>query len=513
MNRIDILQESYEKFGAFVYLVYEGREVTNVDCDSISSQMARAMMELGVGKGDRVVVTMPNRPEVVFAYHAIAKAGAVAVPVMPLLQTQEIRFIAMDCAPKLVVTSDMLLGKVQEAVGELPQKPIVVSVDADANAGEAGALNRIAASQPDLAPNVQVDANDPGVILYTSGTTGRPKGVVLTHANLYSNAQSAAQLAIEYAGSEGNWVGLVILPLSHAFGFTMMNSTAMAGARDILLPYFDPVLVFSTIEKYKVTHFSGVPAMFHAMLTHADADQYDLSSLSQCISGSAPLSAAVKAQFEQKFGCTIYEGYGLSEAAPVVTAPRKGFPVKPGSVGLPIPGVEVKVVDERGNALAAGEVGELTVKGPNVTQGYLNLPEETQKVIQDGWLYTGDMAKIDDEGYVYIVERKKDVIIRGGFNVYPRDLEELLATHPAVAEVSVVGTPSEAMGEEVVAFVVKRRGVDVTEADLISFCQDRLAKYKTPRYLKFVGYLPKTMIGKTDKKVLREWAREASSSS
>lgn len=504
MNLVDLLRENQTQFGTYTSLVYEGREYTNVQCDHLSSQMAHVLRDIGVQKGDRIIVCMPNRPEVLWAYTAAAKLGAIVVPTMPLLQASEIRFIALDSEPKAIITANMMVSKIQEATSDLDPKPTVLSVDAE---GEEGITARMKA-QPVTAPEVEVGDDDIGVILYTSGTTGRPKGVELTHANLYSNAKASAELAAGFNYDGYDRTGLVILPLSHAFGLTMSNTSLLLGQRDILLPYFDPTMVLQSIEKYRVTHFTAVPTMFHALNAHPDVEKYDLSSLALCISGSAALPADLAEAFQKRFDCIVYEGYGLSEAAPIVTAPRFDRPVKPGSVGLPLPGVEVAVVNEQGQQVPVGEVGELVVRGPNVTKGYHNLPEESAKVLKNGWLHTGDMARIDDEGYVFIVDRKKDLIIRGGFNIYPRDLEELLITHPAVSEVGVVGVPSVTMGEEVVAFIVKRPKVDISEEELIAFCQERLAKYKTPRYIQFVGFLPKNMIGKVDKKKLREMAKE-----
>lgn len=499
MNLVELLEDNLQRYGTYTSLIYEGQEYSNVDHDRRSSQWANRLQKLGVQQGDRVIVTIPNRPEVFFIYSAIAKLGAITVPVMPLLQAEEVRYIANDCLPKVVVTCQLLLSKVHDAVAGLAYAPIVLSVD------DEYLTSFVEKEETRVAP-IPIADDDICVILYTSGTTGRPKGVELTHGNLYSNAKAASDLAIDFAVNEQARVGLLLLPLSHAFGYTIMNTALLLGERQVMLPYFDPVAVFKAIEKYQVTYFSAVPAMFHALLNHPQADAYNTTSLTLCISGSAPLPRSVIEGFQNKFHCVIFEGYGLSEAAPIVTAPRFDRPTKPGSVGLPLPGVALKVVDEQGNEVPAGEVGELWVKGPNVTLGYHNLPDESARVLRDGWLCTGDMAKIDEEGYVFIVDRKKDVIIRGGFNVYPRDLEELLLRHPAVSEVAVIGVPSEAMGEEVIAYVVRKPGIASTEEELIAYCQEHLAKYKTPREIRFIGYLPKTLIGKVDKKQLRQQA-------
>jgi long-chain acyl-CoA synthetase len=504
VNIAELFRENIRTYGERVNLVYEGQAYSNVETDRISSQLAHELHSMGIEPKDRVLVTMPNCPEVIFACAGIAKAGAVVVPVLPLLQPDEIRYIVQDSHPKAVLTMNILLPKVKQAVRDLPYPPALYCLDAD---GCADSIRAKLQTRPTTPPELTLQDDDLAVLLYTSGTTGKPKGVMLSHKNLYSNAQAAAELAREYP-IRSERVGLGILPLSHAFGFTMMNTSALLGDKNVLLPYFDPVRVFQAIEQFKVTHFAAVPAMFHALYHHPDADKYDLSSLVVCICGSATLPLSLRESFQEKFGCVIYEGYGLSEAAPVVTAPRPNRPQKPGSVGFPLPGIEIKVVDEAGQELPPNEIGELIVRGPNVTLGYLNLPEATKETIRDGWLYTGDMARVDEDGYVFIVDRKKDIIIRGGFNIYPSDLEELLLKHPAVAEVGVVGTPSSAMGEEVVAYVVKRHGADVTEQELIEYCQQVLAKYKTPRFVQFVSYLPRNLIGKVDKKKLRDWARK-----
>ncbi len=414
MNLTELPIENIQMFGTYTNLIYEDRAYTNIECEEQASKLAYYLQHIGVSPGDRVIVTMPNRPEVLWSYSAIAKAGAVAVPVMPLLQASEVRFIAEDCAPKAIITANLLLSKVQEAVHDLRPAPTILCVDAVGD----HSLNARPAQYETTPPDVKVHDDDTCVILYTSGTTGRPKGVVLSHKNLYSNAKAAADVAQGFAKqADVERVGLVVLPLSHAFGFTMLQSSYLTGDKSIVLPFFEPKLVFSVIEKYKVTHFSGVPAMFHAMLHHPDADKYDLSSLSICISGSAPIAPQTIQAFAAKFNCPIFEGYGLSEAAPVVTAPRADDALRPGSVGRPLPGVEVRVVDDHDQPLPTGEVGELVVRGPNIAKGYHNLPEESAKVLKDGWLYTGDMARIDEDGYVFIVDRKKDVIIRGGFNI------------------------------------------------------------------------------------------------
>lgn len=504
LNLNTLWSDNIEQYGEYPFLIYEGKEYTNTYVDEVSTQLANTLIDLGVQKGDRVLVSMPNSPEVVIAFAGIVKSGAAVVPTMPLLQAQEVRYIIQDCQPKIVLTNEMLLAKMLKATETIDSPPSIFTLD-DENSSHTllGKMKSASKSRPDVA----IEADSYAALLYTSGTTGNPKGVMLTHKNLASNAKAASQSAQILKIKTGR-VGLGVLPFSHAFGYTMMNVALILGDKNVLLPQFDPTKVLETIEKYKVTHSAMVPTMFHALYHHPDADKYDTSSFFACISGSAALPQQLAKGFQRKFSCIILEGYGLSEAAPIVTATDPTKPIKPGSVGTPLPGIEVAVVDEEGNRLPANEVGELIVSGPNVLKGYYGRPDETKEVLRDGWLYTGDMARIDEDGYVFIVDRKKDMIIRGGFNIYPRDLEELLMSHPDVTEAGVVGIPSASMGEEVVAYVTKRRGSTVTEEDLIQFCQEKLAKYKTPRFIKIVGFLPKNLIGKIDKKKLREQAKE-----
>jgi long-chain acyl-CoA synthetase len=353
-------------------------------------------------------------------------------------------------------------------------------------------------------PSVQLSPDDTAVILYTSGTTGRPKGVMLSHRNLVANAVSGRGVGgdedPQAAESQGE-THLAILPLAHAFGLVASNVAYLNGARIVMLPRFDTTAVFSAIERYRVSGFAGVPAMFVALLHSPDADKYDTSSLQYCVSGSAPLPVAVLEAFEKKFGCRILEGYGLSEATAALTGHNREMPRKPGSVGRPLPGVEIRIVDENDQDVPVGEVGEIIARGPNIMQQYYNLPEETAAAMRNGWLHTGDMGRMDEDGYIYVVERKKDLIIRGGFNIYPRDVEEVLNRHPAVIESAVVGIPSERMGEEVKAFVVTREPVDAET--LKAFCREYLANYKTPSEIEFVDSLPRNLVGKIDKKELR----------
>lgn len=502
---------SLERYGEYPFLYYQDEPYSNRDVFEAAGRLAGALAERGVGPGDRVVVCMPNAPEVFFAYQAILRLGAIVIPVMFRLTATEIGYILRDSEAKAVITSAAVLPNVVKAAQALEDKPwLLVSNDTRApdDSGYARLVDlheAMAQAEPPMAAPDQSE-EDVAVILYTSGTTGHPKGVMLTHRNLYSNAKAAADLGEEHEEEAGTTIG--VLPLAHIYGFTMANVLFLRGASVVVLPRYDVREVCEAVQRYRVQRFSAVPAMIYSLVSDPAVDEYDLSSLESVGSGSAPLPVSIIEAFKAKFGADIYEGYGLSEAAPTVSAHRRGEPIKPGSVGRAFPGVEVRVVDEAGNSLPTGEAGELVVRGENVTPGYFRNEEATHEAIRDGWLYTGDIARIDEDGYIYIVDRKKDLIIRGGFNIYPRDLEEIIGRHEAVAEAAVIGVPDERMGEEVVAFVTLRPGASVTEAELLAYCQEHLAKYKTPRRIVFLEELPRSGVGKILKKVLREQARD-----
>jgi long-chain acyl-CoA synthetase len=498
----ELLDSNIEQFGEYPYLFFKEKQYTNVEARAIADQFAGGLRARGIERGDRVMVIMPNCPEVLFAYQGISRAGAVIVPVMFTLHPKEIHYIALNSSVKAVITSSYVFPHVEKALEGLAVSPFVITVDLPTS-GNVTNFYEVTGPAEEFDSELQED--DTAVILYTSGTTGTPKGVLLTHKNLYSNA---ANSAIHNGTERGTTLG--VLPLAHVYGLTVSNVCFLTGSAIVVFPSFSLEEVFQAIEKYRVKSFSAVPAMIHAMLSFPLGDQYDTSSLESVGSGSAPMPVALIHAFEQKFGAKVYEGYGLSEAAPVVTAHRKGIPIKPGSVGVPIPGVEIKVVDDDGEEVPLGEVGELIVRGDNVTPGYYQNEAESRKVLQDGWLFTGDMARIDDEGYLYIVDRKKDLIIRGGFNLYPRDVEEILNAHDGVSEAAVVGVPDERMGEEMVACVVKKADATVTEAELIRYCQEHLAKNKTPRRILFLEALPRNGVGKILKTHLRKTAAEIS---
>jgi long-chain acyl-CoA synthetase len=516
----DLARYNCLNFGTYKALIFEDgeevREYTNMDIAREAAQLTVGLQTLNIEKGDRVMVMMVNCPEVIIAYQAIARAGAIIIPVMPLLKPPEVRYIAQNSGAKAIFTSPVLLPLLQAAFTGVPTMQHIITTGStpsvpendDQAAYTVHVYSDIVAKGTERARDflstegdVAVSPDDIAVILYTSGTTGNPKGVVLTQRNLISNALGGRG-EVEGTRTRSEETQLAVLPLAHAFGILVSNVFFLSGATIVALPRFDTNAVFSAIERYRISAFAGVPAMFVALLYSPDGDKYDTSSLQYCVSGSAPLPLAILEGFEQKFNCRILEGYGLSEASAALTGHGIDMPRKPGSVGKAIAGVELLVVDENDQPMPTGEVGEVIARGPNIMQSYYNMPEETQAAMRNGWLHTGDMGRLDDDGYLYIVERQKDLIIRGGFNIYPRDVEEVLNRHPAVIESAVIGVPSQRMGEEVKAFVVTRKSVDAET--LMAYCRQSLANYKTPSEIEFVNALPRNPVGKVDKKELRK---------
>lgn len=501
MSLAHLAEESLDKYGEYVALAFEGRRYTNLDQQREASRLAHALRRLGVGEGDRVVVLLPNCPEVTQSYGAILKCGAVIVPVIFLLGDREVAHILADSEAKVVITATDMLGKVEAQIGVLPTLHHVLLVDGGGD-GKTRSLAAETVGEPDAFPTVDRRPDDLAVILYTSGTTGVPKGVALSHDNLESNARAAASLN-ELGRDE--WA-VAVLPLSHSYGLTVMNAGHILGSRAALLRWFHPEAVLLTIQEFRAVSMSAVPTMLIYLLNYPEAGRFDTRSMRIWGSGAAPLPVEIVEPFERKFGGQILEGYGLTEASPVVSAHRLSGPRKIGSVGRAIPGVEVSIQDDLDRPLPAGELGEVCVRGRNVMVGYYRNPEETARTVRAGWLHTGDMGRLDHDGFLFIVERKKDLIIRGGFNIYPREVEEVLYAHPKVAEAAVVGMKDPLMGEDVLAFVVLRSGERASAEEIGAFCEGRLARFKCPKQIRFVDSLPKSPIGKILRKELRTQA-------
>jgi long-chain acyl-CoA synthetase len=499
MNIARLAERNLEEFGPYDCLFYEDRPMTNQEFIVLASRFAAGLEGLGAQRGDRLAVLAANSPEVILSYSAIWRLGGIAIPVVLALAPGEIRYILENSGTKIVITSPELLPKLKDATsGSSPVEKIILM----GNERHEGTtlMGEVISSGSERFATIEADEDDVCTIIYTAGTTGRPKGVMLTHGNLLSNADGF----IRHVGLDHKDRRLVVLPLSHAFGLGTCNTTFLSGAKTYIMKSFNALEVLQAIERYRITQMSVVPTMIILMLNHPEAGRFDTSSMRLWISGSAPLPVEVMGAFERKFGGTILEGYGCSEASAGVSInPVKG-PVKPGSVGVPFHEVEVKIVEVGGEGTPAGGEGEILVRGPNVMKGYYGMPEETREVLRDGWLHTGDICRVDEDGYIYVVDRIKDLIIRGGKNVYPKEVEEALYKLPQVAEAAVIGVPDAVYGEEVKAFVVLKPGQRATAEEIMEGCQGHIARYKAPKSVEIVEALPKSSLGKVLKRLLKE---------
>jgi long-chain acyl-CoA synthetase len=471
--------------------------------EEVSATVAGNLLALGLQPGDKVAVQLPNVPQFLFAYFGILRAGLVMVPLNPLLKAPEVQYHLENSDSKVLVTFELFADEAQKAAAQLPDvETFVVSLpgsEARPEGTRAFAELMAPVELPDVHPTA---ADDTAVIIYTSGTTGRPKGAELSHVTLYLNCT----LGGENLGLDDTDVTMAVLPFFHIFGLSsVLNGTVRRGGTMVVLPRFEPDAVLDAIEAHGVTVFAGVPTMYVAMLQAAGPER-DLSSLRFGISGGAAIPGEVIRAFEERFPNTvILEGYGLSETASTTTFNMNAENRKVLSIGKPTWGVQVRIVDLDDKPLPPGpeNVGEIVVRGHNVMKGYYKNPEATAEAMRGGWFHTGDLAYADDDGYLYVVDRKKDLVIRGGYNVYPREIEEVLYEHPAVAEAAVIGRPDDLLGEEVVAVVSLKPGADATPEEIIAFCKERVAAYKYPREVRLVPELPKGPTGKILKKELR----------
>jgi long-chain acyl-CoA synthetase len=469
--------------------------------DYPSRRIAAGLSALGVSPGDRVVVTMANCPEVGVTYHALWRAGAVVTPAMFLLGPEELRHIVADAQACAIVTTPEFVPKVAEAISGLEHVRFVICTEA---AGD-GVLPLASLQATEPAPVVARSDDDLAALLSTGGTTGRAKGVMLSHANLHFSGRSAH----DAAHVPGVNRALTTLPLSHAYGLlvTIAALHSPESGISVLLRWFDPTAFLELIAEHRLQLSAVVPSMLQILLAKPLED-YDLSSLRYLGSGGAPLAPDVEEQFRRRLpSVSIRQGYGLTETAALVSTNPPGRE-RPGSVGLPVPGTELQIRDEQGRALPTGEIGEICCRSPGVMRGYWHSPDATGEAIRDGWLHTGDVGYVDTEGYLFIVDRKKDLIIRGGFNVYPRDVEDALVEHPAVQMAGVVGKPDLVHGEEVVAFVALHADAEITAEELIAWARQRIGGYKYPRELHLVDSVPLTPVGKIDRKELRARVHE-----
>jgi long-chain acyl-CoA synthetase len=503
LNLAVMLRESARARPDKTAVILDQQRLSYAQLEGATNQVAGGLAAAGLRPGDRVGIMLPNVPQFPIAYYGVLKAGGVVVPINVLLKAPEVQFYLGDSGARFLITWDDFTDEALKGAASLE------GVQTFAALRPRGTLPEGARDFAELMqgpPSFEIAPTNPedtAVILYTSGTTGRPKGAELSHLNLFMCAEVGATRLVAYAEDD---VALAVLPLFHSFGqSSVMNTTFYAGGTITLVPRFDPVKVLEVMARDRVTIFAGVPTMYFALLNHPERERFDTSSLRLCVSGGAAMPGEVMTAFEQAFGVTVLEGYGLSETSPTASFNRSKEERRFMSVGKPVWGVEMKVFDDQDRELPPGrdQVGEIVIRGHNVMKGYFKNPEATAEALRGGWFHSGDMGYLDEEGYFFIVDRKKELIIRGGFNVYPREVEEVLYAHPAVAAAAVIGVPDDRLGEEIKAVVQLKSGQTASPEDLIAFCKERMAAYKYPRTVQLVDQLPVGPTGKILKKELK----------
>jgi long-chain acyl-CoA synthetase len=532
MNVARLIEDNETRFGEYEFLQFNGLWHSNVEMNRLANRLGNALQSLGIKKGDRVGVQLLNCPQLIQSFLAAFKIGATLLPINPALRADELAYIYQDSGLKALISSPDCMDRIWEARSKTPALKNII-VLGDATPDDTLSFDKIVNEAPAELVMAETDNDDVAVILYTAGTTGKPKGVMLTHYNWYTHVSGYYELVlldtrgvtvkgmikepeagqgkktkkeVEVFGVSRNRVSLITLPLFHGYGVFAVNLEFLTGGKLVVLPRWDAVEAMKAIEQFKVTEFRGVPTMYIQLLNHPDASKYDLSSLQTCICGSAPMPLEVARSWKERYGIDIWEGYGLTEATTVNCGNAAGKrPPKYGSIGKCYQKCNtMKIFDQDEKELPTGQIGEIVIKGPGVMKGYWKKPEETAKVIRDGWLHTGDIGYMDDDGYIYLTERKKDLIIRGGENVYPKEVEDVLHRHPQVLEVGVIGIPDAVYGEEVKAFVVLKTSGSACEAELIDFCKQHLPAYKRPKSIRLMDELPKSALGKILRRELRK---------
>ena len=507
----DLFRDSVEEHQDKVALSFYGTEISFSQLQAMADKMAASLAASGVQKGDRVALMLPNCPQYVVSFFATVRLGAIVTQLNPMYVEREIEHILTDSGAETIVVYADMYERVKNVLPESSLKNlVVVSFGGEPEGLEDGhhTFDSFLGMETEPAPEVEIDpAEDVAALQYTGGTTGVSKGAMLTHRNLAANVQQAAEMFVEsedeFAGNEGV---VAVLPYFHIYGLTsvMMFSIKM-GSKQLLLPRFEVQEVLQLVKDNEPALFAGVPTMYMGLhASGAGLKEYGFDKIRTFNSGGAAMPVNLLHALEEKTGRRIHEGYGLSEASPVTHFNPTFAERRPGSIGVPIPSTDAKIVDveDDDRAMPNGESGELIISGPQVMKGYWNMPEETSDTLRDGWLYTGDVATMDEDGYFYIVDRKKDMIVASGYNVYPREIEEILYEHPAVSEAVAIGVPDEYRGESVKTFVVRNQNDDATEEEIISFCKERLAPYKAPKSLEFRDELPKSTVGKLLRRVL-----------
>jgi long-chain acyl-CoA synthetase len=504
LNLAVILEESTKKHPDKVAIIMDDFKMTYGELNAAANQVANGLRANGINQGDRVGMMLPNIPQFPVVYFGILKAGCIAVPMNVLLKAPEVEYYLGDSGSSAFFYFDMFAAeavKGADAVKSVKHKIQVPLVPGTAAPEGAVDISDFTKDQPATFDTVATASDDVCLLIYTSGTTGHPKGASLTHFNLFECCHVSTHV-FTYEPDED--VILAVLPMFHSFGLSnVVNGCIHGGITMTLLPRFDADKALEIIQRDKVSLFLGVPTMYFAMLNHPERTTYDLSSLRLCVSGGASIPGEVLSAWEKATGTKILEGYGLSETSPSATFNQLEVGTKVGSIGTPIWGVELKIFDESGKEVPQGERGEIVIKGHNIMKGYWGKPEATAEAIKDGWFYTGDIGYVDEEGFFFIVDRKKEMIIRGGFNVYPREIEEVIYAFPQVAEAAVIGIPDEKFGEEVVAVVAPKPGEEIDVGELQAFVKERVAAYKYPRKIEVVKELPKGPTGKIMKREIK----------
>ncbi len=512
-----VLNIAASHYGERPATAFLGAQLTYNDIKAQAEKLATALARLGIQKGDRVGVMLPNCPQYVISFFAIVRLGAIVANVNPIYTPREVEVVAKDSGMRMIITLDVLshisLGiKANTSIEQI----ITTSVQAygqdqrHAPAAPEGTLSFSAllagVEKPEL-PSVEINAEeDVAALVYTGGTTGTPKGAMLTHYNLFAPAVQCHVWSQEYT-TRGHEKFLLVIPYFHVYGLVVgLVYGTFAGALQILIPKYDVNMLLAAINTYEPSFFPGVPTLFISLLNHPEAAHSKLGAIRRLNSGSAPCPVEVIERIEAISSAALFEGWGMTETSALGTSTAMFAKRKPGSIGLPVPNTELKIVDfETGTTeVPLGETGELCIRGPQIMKGYWNKPAETADVLRDGWLYTGDVARMDEDGYFYIVQRKKDMILVSGYNVYPNEIEDVLFMHAAVKECAVIGVPDQYRGEAVKAFIVLKDGTPVTVEEIQDFCRERLAKYKLPTHIEFMEALPKSAVGKVLRRELRE---------
>ncbi|WP_409292829.1 long-chain-fatty-acid--CoA ligase [Peribacillus sp. SCS-37] len=504
VSLFSFLEETAEKYGQQTAIIYEGEHISYNSLKDQTDRLASAWRDLGARKGDRIGLMLSNEPFYIISYYAALKLGLIIVQINPQYTQRELAEILDDSNISYLIAEPEQLDKVLNVEKDFPGLRNIFTFGSESNEDILN-LNELMEKASPLKEKISISPKeDIAVIQYTGGTTGRKKGAMLTYFNLVANVLQSKALYGEKMlfGCE---TILTAIPLYHVFGMTVgMNLGIYTGSTILLVKKFETEKVLNLIKKHQPTFFPGVPKMYTVFVNYPGIEKYGLDSFKICSSGSAPLPVEILNQFEKLTGASIGEGYGLSETSPSTHRNPPYGKRKAGSIGLPLPGTDCRIVDDKGEALPPKAIGELLIKGPQVMLGYWNKPEETMQAIRDGWFYTGDLAMMDEEGYFYIVGRKKEMIIVGGFNVYPQEVEGVLYEHPSVKEAAVIGVPAQETGELVKAFVVPKEGKTIDLDDLKEFCYQQLSRYKVPKNFEIIDELPRNSVGKILKRLLVE---------